>query len=86
MAKILRNAARAADQERGQEVSPSLGGGVSSAFSHKQTVAFRKSRDDWSETATIRAAKRDLRPMGYWLVRFKDGGELCVHETNLRAA
>lgn len=67
-------------------------------FQHKQTVAVQSIRlgvmpdgrrvffDDWSETATVRATKRDLRPLGYWLVRFPNGGELCVHQDRLRAA
>lgn len=65
-------------------------------FTHKQRVAVLKTLtakggqlcfgQDWSETAEVRATKRDLRPMGYWLVRFADGGELCIHEEQLRAA
>lgn len=74
-------------------------GTIETTFAHKQPVAFRRILvrtaqdgqrvfgDDWTETGTIRATKRDLRPLGYWLVRFDgDGGELCVHASNLRAA
>lgn len=59
------------------------------AFHHRQRVAFKKLNADLTEgweIAEVRANKRDLRPLGYWLVRFADGGELCIHETNLKAA
>jgi hypothetical protein len=67
------------------------------AFTHKQRVAVRRlvlSRaadgafaftEDWTEQATVRATKRDLRPMGYWVVEFAHGGGLCVHQDQLRA-
>jgi hypothetical protein len=61
-------------------------------FSHKQKVAFRRSVfaggklvDDWSETATVMARKRDQRPLGYVVVQFAHGGSLCVQAANLRA-
>lgn len=66
------------------------------AFVHKQQVAVHRRLagvmpdgrrgwyDDWSETATIRATQRDRRPLGYWVVRFAHGGELCVDEGRLR--
>lgn len=67
-------------------------------FQHKQPVAIRKVRlgvmrdgrkvvfDDWSETGVVRLTKRDRRPLGYFVVRFAHGGELCIHEDQLRAA
>jgi hypothetical protein len=67
-------------------------------FAHKQPVTVRRLlsiwaenghllvAEDWTETAQVRATKRDLRPLGYWLVEFPHGGRLCVHEANLRAA
>ena len=51
-------------------------------FTHKQRATVRTS----GEAVTVLATKRDLRPMGFWLVRFADGGCLCVHETNLVSA
>lgn len=67
-------------------------------FRHKQTVNIKARRlgampdgrkvfvDDWTERGMVRATKRDLRPMGYWVVQFADGGQLCVHQERLRAA
>lgn len=59
-------------------------------FKHRQRVAVRRLlgptfAEDWSETATVLATKRDLRPMGYWVVRFDDGSSLCIPAEQLRA-
>lgn len=62
------------------------------AFKHRQRVAFRRLvgpdfAEDWTEKATILVTKRRHHqpPPGYWVVRFDDGGSLCVHGQALRA-
>lgn len=71
---------------------------TSPTFTHKQRVAVHKLNlgvmpdgrkvffDDWSDTGTVRLTKRDIRPMGYFVVRFDDGGEMCIPGERLRAA
>lgn len=63
------------------------------AFGHRQRVAVKRLFlraeglvEDWSETATVRATKREQPHFGYWVVQFEDGGKLRIPEERLRAA
>ena len=61
------------------------------AFKHKQRVHIQsligpRFTPDWSELGTIHARKKDIRPLGYWVVDIDGAGTLCIHETQLRAA